>query len=317
MVCAFLSFREYYFRLPLASTEPSSSNTHSLNVMPAVDMAASIRAIETKLEKIPTSDSVSDLVKGIQDKLNKMPSGDMTSIESKLDSHAKTLSELSSKLEKMDGQITTVASTPPNAATVSKGCELADAYKQVYQELQRDYCLHDYVDGGNPIVQQDFQPASYDGIQGDGTLKLFVYKDTSRDVVSWKQGKTICMASVCSQPSCHFLQISKFVTNGRWERDFLDHMLLAAKRVSELKKVPLSELFFLDIGTNLGSFSLFMASAGMQVISFEPSPLNLPPLRSSICANQMTNNITLFTLATGSKRQTCDIWSHHTNTGKC
>lgn len=181
MVCGLLSVREYYFRPPSPSPQPLSYD--NLKMTPPVEIVTSIRSIETKLQKIPATDFTSDL-KAIQEKLDKIPSIDMTSIESKLDSYAKTLSELSGKLEKLGGQTSAVANTSPQAAIVPKGCELADAYKKVYQELQRDYCLHDYVEGGTPIVQQDFHPVPYDGVEGDSTLKLFVYKDTSRDVVS-------------------------------------------------------------------------------------------------------------------------------------
>jgi FkbM family methyltransferase len=73
---------------------------------------------------------------------------------------------------------------------------------------------------------------------------------------------------------------------------------------------------FLDIGANIGYFSLLAAAAGQSVISVEPTILHIQKLTSSIQANKFENNITVLNNAVSNERRTVtmDI-SARTNKG--
>lgn len=53
---------------------------------------------------------------------------------------------------------------------------------------------------------------------------------------------------------------------------------------------------FIDIGANIGYFTLLAAKLGINVYAFEPNSLNLNALHLSISKNQLTKQITLFPL---------------------
>ncbi|XP_060553264.1 uncharacterized protein LOC132714400 [Ruditapes philippinarum] len=73
---------------------------------------------------------------------------------------------------------------------------------------------------------------------------------------------------------------------------------------------------FLDIGANIGYFSLLAAAAGQSVISVEPTILHIQKLTSSIHANKFENNITVLNNAVSNERRTVKMdVSNRTNKG--
>ena len=91
---------------------------------------------------------------------------------------------------------------------------------------------------------------------------------------------------------------SFFMRDGYW-RDCLDLPLFAkaayAASEDQSSKVPV----VLDVGANIGTCSLLMASQGMLVTAFEPEKKNAAMLRTSILLNRysLRGNVTLYNLA--------------------
>ena len=78
---------------------------------------------------------------------------------------------------------------------------------------------------------------------------------------------------------------NSIVKSGSWESDtsimLLDTMQKACNRLS----IPKEDAIFVDIGANIGWYSLLFAAAGYPVISFEPMQANEQLFRRSICSN--------------------------------
>lgn len=81
--------------------------------------------------------------------------------------------------------------------------------------------------------------------------------------------------------------VSDYITKyGNWEaqetRSLYDSLLYYSKK----KNISENDIFILDIGANIGWYSLFFAKIGFNVISFEPSKINYYILLKNFCLNQ-------------------------------
>ena len=91
---------------------------------------------------------------------------------------------------------------------------------------------------------------------------------------------------------------SFFMRDGYW-RDCMDLPLYAraayAASENQSSEVPV----VLDVGANIGTCSLLMASQGMMVTAFEPEKSNAAMMRTSILLNRysLRGNVTLYNLA--------------------
>jgi len=75
-----------------------------------------------------------------------------------------------------------------------------------------------------------------------------------------------------------------------------------------------SEVYFVDIGANLGTFSLGVAAAGFQVIAIEAMSVNQFALSMSLCANiGMAEAVTLLSVALGKETGQCTVFSARHN----
>ena len=84
--------------------------------------------------------------------------------------------------------------------------------------------------------------------------------------------------------------------------------------------IPLSELTFLDIGANVGWFSLNMAALGVNVIAFEPMEQNYELIKRSLeekinIDNGVSDRVTLYEHGLGVKEETCFLYSDDGNVG--
>ncbi|CAD7941443.1 unnamed protein product [Amoebophrya sp. A120] len=74
----------------------------------------------------------------------------------------------------------------------------------------------------------------------------------------------------------------------------------------------------LDIGANIGYYSLSLIASGMfdQVIAFEPMESNLQLLKASLCRSpELAQKIKLHPVALGKRDETCQLYSDPTNVG--
>ena len=82
----------------------------------------------------------------------------------------------------------------------------------------------------------------------------------------------------------------------------------------QIHNLERKDVYFVDIGANIGTFTIAMAMAGYNVIAFESLRINQQALRLSICANQLMDRITVFNVALGKEATNCTIFSHPLNT---
>ncbi|KAI9017656.1 S-adenosyl-L-methionine-dependent methyltransferase [Gaertneriomyces semiglobifer] len=76
------------------------------------------------------------------------------------------------------------------------------------------------------------------------------------------------------------------------------------------------EIVFLDIGANVGWFTLTVAAAGYKVVAVEPMIANHMLLRPSICANKgFSDRITLYDVGLNNQKEQCFLFSDIYNKG--
>jgi len=76
-----------------------------------------------------------------------------------------------------------------------------------------------------------------------------------------------------------------------WEGKQSKALIDALNYYSSLKKIKNSNIFILDIGANIGWYSIFLGKYGYRVLSFEPSDINIYILRKNYCLNPNLNII--------------------------
>lgn len=91
---------------------------------------------------------------------------------------------------------------------------------------------------------------------------------------------------------CRFISRSILKFN-HWSWHLMQNVLEAVK--------PSPDCLFVDVGANIGAFSLVMAKLGFSVASFEPMPYNLELFRQSIIDNNLSRAITVHEVAVGDK----------------
>ena len=112
--------------------------------------------------------------------------------------------------------------------------------------------------------------------------------------------------------------VSNSLRAGGWDSSKTNALLKHLSKYAEQHKVPFSDLTFIDIGANVGWFTLAVASLGIKVIAIEPMDDNLHLLRRSLCAPENGNfssNVILHATAVSSTAQTCVTYSDVGNFG--
>ena len=76
-----------------------------------------------------------------------------------------------------------------------------------------------------------------------------------------------------------------------WEGKETKNLIDALNYYSSLKSIKNDNIFILDIGANIGWHSIFLGKYGYQILSFEPSDINIYILRKNYCLNPNLNVI--------------------------
>ncbi len=101
-----------------------------------------------------------------------------------------------------------------------------------------------------------------------------------------------------------------------WEKREVTAVVDQLIATADKKGVSRSEVVFIDIGANLGTFAMAVAAAGFKVYAFEPMETNIAAIRYSLCANtQMINNVALIETGLGSEYKVCGLYSGAANVG--
>lgn len=103
---------------------------------------------------------------------------------------------------------------------------------------------------------------------------------------------------------------------GKWEPEETQAMLDRLETVEKTFDLRREEVFLLDVGANIGWFSLNAAAAGYSVISFEPMASNLEALRRTLCgAPGLQSRVTLFAKGLNDRPGKCKFFADEMNRG--
>lgn len=99
------------------------------------------------------------------------------------------------------------------------------------------------------------------------------------------------------------------VERGTWEPKYVSGMLTALRASSDRHPV------LLDVGANIGFYTLAAARAGFRVHAFEPVPRNVDMLTASLQRNRLQHLVTLSTFAVASRTATLKMGVNYRNQG--
>ena len=99
-----------------------------------------------------------------------------------------------------------------------------------------------------------------------------------------------------------------------WESDQTNNLLTALLYYSSLYNLSPHDIYFLDLGANIGWYSLFIAKYGYNILSFEPSQTNNYILKKNYCLNRELN-VTFINKGLYNDDQKCDLYINSQNKG--
>ena len=97
-----------------------------------------------------------------------------------------------------------------------------------------------------------------------------------------------------------------------WESDETTNLLNALVFYSAIYNLKPHEIYFLDIGANIGWYSLFIANNGYNVLSFEPSEIHNYIFKKNYCLNNEVN-ITIINKGLYDDEKKCNYYTKEEN----
>ena len=99
-----------------------------------------------------------------------------------------------------------------------------------------------------------------------------------------------------------------------WEGRETRKLMNVLNYYSSLKNVTKDNIYILDIGANIGWYTLFLGKLGYKILAFEPSDVNMYMLRKNFCLNQDLN-VTLIKKGLYTEEKKCDFYISRGNIG--
>ena len=87
------------------------------------------------------------------------------------------------------------------------------------------------------------------------------------------------------------------------------------EKASEYLDVARENMYFMDIGGNIGTHTVYLQSLGYHGLTFEPMPANEDLIRSNLCANDPNQLVTLFSKGLSNVAGICNVYTPLGNTG--
>ena len=106
----------------------------------------------------------------------------------------------------------------------------------------------------------------------------------------------------------------EILTVESWESEETSNLLTALLYYSALYGLKPKDIYVLDIGSNIGWYSLFIAKYGYNILSFEPSDLNNYILKNNYYLNKELN-ITFIKKGLYNSEKKCDFYKSKGNCG--
>ena len=104
------------------------------------------------------------------------------------------------------------------------------------------------------------------------------------------------------------------IANKAWEVSHTNKLLKALNYYENKKNIKTKDIYIIDIGANVGWYSFIFGKYGYNIISFEPSMLNMYILKKNFCLNKEIN-ITLINKGLFNEEKVCYLYSHINNQG--
>jgi len=83
-------------------------------------------------------------------------------------------------------------------------------------------------------------------------------------------------------------------SSGGWEQELWPRMVQHLSTPSDTTSKD--RVFFIDVGANIGFFTLFAAALGADVVAFEPSWANAQMIQASVCLNRFNDRVQLYNI---------------------
>ena len=99
-----------------------------------------------------------------------------------------------------------------------------------------------------------------------------------------------------------------------WEIYETTNLLKALNYYSVKKNLSNKEIYFIDIGANIGWYTFTLSKFGYKIISFEPSKLNYYILNKNYCINK-DENIILINKGLFTEEKKCSLYNSKNNIG--
>ena len=174
-----------------------------------------------------------------------------------------------------------------NVLTYSlKYVEYNEKIAEKYSYLQNYFCenqnetFYQEYENKTRIAEVDFHEKKFE---------MFVYK--SGDIVS-----------------------NVIISSHRWERGLTDSILNALEFYSQKKKLENKDIYFIDVGANVGWYSFFIGKYGYKILSFEASKINNYILYKNYCLNKDVS-LSIINKGLDEEDKTCKIITANKNIG--
>ena len=99
-----------------------------------------------------------------------------------------------------------------------------------------------------------------------------------------------------------------------WENKETENILEALNYYSKIKNIRKEDIYTIDIGANIGWYSIVLGKFGYNVLSFEPSDINCYILKKNYCLNKDIK-MTLINKGLFNEDQICDYYMSILNVG--
>ena len=174
-----------------------------------------------------------------------------------------------------------------NVLTYSlKYVEYNEKIAEKYSYLQNYFCenqnetFYQEYENKTRIAKVDFHEKKFE---------MFVYK--SGDIVS-----------------------NVIIFSHRWERGLTDSILNALEFYSQKKKLENKDIYFIDVGANVGWYSFFIGKYGYKILSFEANKVNNYILYKNYCLNKDVS-LSIINKGLDEEDKTCKIITANKNIG--
>lgn len=210
----------------------------------------------------------------------------MDSFERKITSQKQYCSDLSRVID-----------LPPPLVTVS----IADIYGHRLEAYQR-------VHNGSQIFDRGVNyDTKYDYLSNTSNTMTLQKLD---NIGSGRDSYSYTLYALKSSENTNDIISGSLESSRQWEADDIRKIITSMDQFASSNNLSRSEVYFIDIGANVGTFSFAAAAAGFMVISFEAMRVNQRALQLSLCSNpKFLDKIAIFNIALGKQEANCAIYS--------